>query len=115
MRHCCIDREHVEHYRLKPNLRIGPISPYCVFNWYSIPLGIAASAAFAENAKRLSIDIGAVDTMALSHCTSDQGGGLLRFFELNARRRSNKGAAPAGERFCQMRVLPTKGMPGMPF
>lgn len=42
-----------------------------------------ASAAFADNAQRMGLDLSAVDLAILSHGHYDHGGGLARFFELN--------------------------------
>ena len=42
------------------------------------------SEAFAENAKRLCINLSEVDVAVLSHGHYDHGGGVLRFFEENA-------------------------------
>jgi len=42
-----------------------------------------ASAAFAENAERLGIDIARADMLVLSHAHADHTGGLRTFFERN--------------------------------
>jgi len=42
-----------------------------------------ASAAFADNAEKLGVDLSQVDLMILSHGHYDHGGGIRRFMELN--------------------------------
>ncbi len=42
-----------------------------------------ATGAFLENAERLGVDVGQVDTVVISHGHYDHAGGLLRFAEKN--------------------------------
>ena len=56
-----------------------------------------ASGAFARNAERLSIDLGASDAAILSHHHYDHGGGLERFLELNGHAPIYLGPSPEGD------------------
>jgi 7,8-dihydropterin-6-yl-methyl-4-(beta-D-ribofuranosyl)aminobenzene 5'-phosphate synthase len=56
-----------------------------------------ASDAFARNAERLSIDLGATEAAVLSHHHYDHGGGLRRFLELNDHAPIYLGPLPDGE------------------
>lgn len=44
---------------------------------------VGQSGGFAENARKLGIDLKAVEALAISHYHYDHGGGLARFFEEN--------------------------------
>lgn len=44
---------------------------------------VGQSGNFADNAARLGVDLGRVETLAISHHHYDHGGGLRRFFEEN--------------------------------
>lgn len=44
---------------------------------------VGQSGKFADNAKELGVDLGKVETLAISHHHYDHGGGLGRFFEEN--------------------------------
>ena len=65
---------------------------------------MGASDAFARNAKKLGVDIAAIDAAILSHHHRDHGGGLRRFLELNATVNVFIGELPAGQRLPRFSV-----------
>ena len=58
---------------------------------------MGASDAFARNAARLGVDLGAVDAAIVSHHHYDHGGGLARFLELNDHAPIYVGESPGGD------------------
>ena len=87
--------------------RPSPSDPELVAEWglslyveigrHRILVDMGASDAFARNAKRLGVDIAAIDAAILSHHHYDHGGGLRRFLELNATAKVFIGERPAGQ------------------
>lgn len=59
------------------------LSLYIEANGEKILFDTGATGAFADNAKRMGVDLRAVDLAVLSHGHYDHGGGLWRFFEEN--------------------------------
>lgn len=58
---------------------------YIDYNGHPLLLDTGASAAFAENAGALGIDLGAVELAALSHAHFDHSDGMAAFFAQNDR------------------------------
>jgi 7,8-dihydropterin-6-yl-methyl-4-(beta-D-ribofuranosyl)aminobenzene 5'-phosphate synthase len=73
------------------------LSLHVAVNGRQILFDTGATGAFARNAERLSVNPAAVDAAVLSHHHFDHGGGLKRFFELNAGARVHLGRMPEGE------------------
>lgn len=59
------------------------LSVYVETKKHKILLDTGATGAFAENAKKLGIDLKAIDTVVLSHGHYDHSGGILTFAEYN--------------------------------
>ena len=61
------------------------LSLYIETNNHKILFDMGQSDLFAENAKKLGIDLTQVDIAILSHGHYDHGGGLAKFLEINAK------------------------------
>lgn len=59
------------------------LSLYIEANGHKILFDTGATGAFADNAKKLGVDLAEVDTAILSHGHNDHSGGFLRFMESN--------------------------------
>ncbi len=61
------------------------LSFYVETKRHKLLMDTGASGAFLENAKRLGIDLGLVDTVVISHGHYDHTGGLAEFVRLNSK------------------------------
>lgn len=59
------------------------LSLYIETNRHKILFDMGQTTAFADNAKKMGIDLSQVDIVILSHGHYDHGGGLRRFLEIN--------------------------------
>ena len=60
------------------------LSLYIEFNGHKILFDTGQLGAFAKNAKKLAIDLGAVEVCIISHGHFDHCGGLAKFIQLNS-------------------------------
>lgn len=68
-----------------------------------ILLDTGASGQFAENAKRLGIDLTEIDYVFISHGHADHAGGLTSFLEMNSRAKVLLSAQALNQRFFSTR------------
>lgn len=61
------------------------LSLYIETKKHKILFDLGASALFAENAKKLGVDISEVDLVVISHGHYDHGGGLKAFLNINSK------------------------------
>ena len=61
------------------------LSLYIETKLHKILFDLGASALFAENAKKMNVDLSAVDIVVLSHGHYDHGGGLKVFLAVNSK------------------------------
>lgn len=59
------------------------LSLYVETEKHKILFDMGQTAAFAENARKLGVDLAAVDVAVLSHGHYDHGGGIEKFLEIN--------------------------------
>ncbi len=59
------------------------LSFYIETETHKLLFDVGASSLFAENAKKLGVDLSQVDTLIISHGHYDHGGGLKKFLEIN--------------------------------
>lgn len=88
------------------------LSFYIEFKGKKYLLDAGASGKFAENARRLGIDLGAVDCAVLSHAHFDHSRGMKAFFEANSD--APFVVSPAAQENCYSGVRFFKAYIGLP-
>lgn len=74
----------VENTTSSPDLRCKHgLSLYIETAGHKILFDLGPNGMFAENAKKLNIDLSQVDTVVISHGHADHGGGLKTFLQIN--------------------------------
>lgn len=74
----------VENTTSSPDLRCKHgLSLYIETANHKILFDLGANGLFAENAKKLNVDLTQVDIVVISHGHADHGGGLKKFLEVN--------------------------------
>lgn len=74
----------VENTTSSPDLRCKHgLSLYIETAGHKILFDLGPNGLFAENAKKLNVDLAKVDTVVISHGHKDHGGGLKTFLEIN--------------------------------
>lgn len=75
------------------------LSFYIQTEKHKLLLDAGASGLFAENAKRLGIDLSGADIAVLSHGHYDHGGGLTEFLKINSRAKIYLQGSAFGEHY----------------
>ena len=88
------------------------LSFYIEFKGKKYLLDAGASGRFAENARRLGIDLGCVDCAVLSHAHFDHSRGMKAFFEANSK--APFVVSPAAQENCYSGVRFFKAYIGVP-
>lgn len=74
----------VENTTVNPELAVEPgLSLYVETQGKKILFDTGMSGNFADNARKMGVDLSQVDLAVISHGHDDHGGGLKRFLELN--------------------------------
>jgi len=84
------------------------LSLHISFNQKTILFDTGVSDSFSQNAEKLKVDLPTVNAVVLSHHHYDHGGGLPRFFELNANAKVYLKKPPDGDCYFKAFLFPTR-------